>query len=121
MKDHGKFKSWESRLEDLIDSLAKEVLYDLTKWELEQLAARDPSFEELARRARFSLAEVEDFLERQGEEAPAGVINYKQLVEILEQIAVSIVERDTKLLTDCAIHLEEFLHIRNNRKGANHE
>ncbi len=104
----------EEILEDGIDDLAKTVLYDLTKWEFEQLAKRDPSFDDVAKECRLILSQVEEFAQNKT------IQSFKELVEILESIALSIVDRDTKLLIDCTTHLQEFIEIRANGEQ-NHE
>lgn len=105
--------SWIEILEDSIDDLAKDVLYDLVKWELERLVERDPSFDELSQRCRVTLAKIEEFLPRNIQV----VEDLKELVEILEQVSSSIGERDVELLIDCTVHLQEFMDIRSNHRG----
>lgn len=102
---------WEEILEESIDDLAKEVLYDLTVWEFERLAKRDPSFDDLAKTCRHLLSKVETLVHTTVTD------NLKELVGILESIAQSIVDRDVKLLVDCTMHMQEFVEIRESNNG----
>lgn len=104
-------------LNNSIDALAKEVLLDLTRWEFDQLAERDPSFEDVAKQARQSLLVVDEIINKENGQTHPVVYDFKELVLILEEAANSIVKRNSQLLIDSIWHLNEFVEIRA-KKGA---
>ena len=80
------------------------------------MANRDPSFAELAESARSLLAQIDDLVNMSV--LSQTIQDFIELVEILESIAQSIVDREVRLLTDCIAHLSEFIEIRSNNGGA---
>jgi hypothetical protein len=97
-----------ARLETIIDLLAKDVLYDLMKWEFDQLAKRDPSFEDIVRATRQMLYRVEKYSHE------ITVRQFVELVDLMESVSHSVTNRDANLLIDCIAHLEAFIEIRKN-------
>ena len=111
--DEGKKRSWEVKIEEKVCGLAKTVLYELNRWEFDDLASRDPSFESVARDLKKSI----QLLDELGYSRLVTIS--KEVVEILESTAQSIVDRDVKLLIDNTAHLQEFVEIRENEGAAN--
>jgi len=101
-----------AKLENIIDLLAKDVLYDLMKWEFDQLAKRDPSFGDIVRATREILYRVEQYSHE------ITVRQFVELVDLMESVSHSVSHRDASLLVDCIAHLEAFIEIRKN--GGNH-
>ena len=111
--DEEKRRSLESEVEENIYNLAKTILFELNRWEFDDLANRDPSFESVSRDVRQSLL----ILDRLGHSRLVNIS--KEILEILESTAQSIVERDVKLLIDNTAHLQEFVEIREKEGVAN--
>ena len=111
--DEEKKRSLESKIEETIYSLAKTILFELNRWEFDDLANRDPSFESVSRDVRQSLL----ILDQLGHSRLVNIS--KEILDILESTAQSIVERDVKLLIDNTTHLQEFVEIREKEGAAN--
>ena len=110
--DEEKIRLWEALIEENIYSLAKTILYELNRWEFEDLANRDPSFESISRDLRKSLLVLDEL----GHHRLVNIA--REIVEILESTAQSIVERNVRLLIDNTTHLQEFVEIRENEGAA---
>ena len=109
-----KRRLYDLTIEKDIYNLAKTVLYDLNRWEFDDLANRDPSFESVLKDMRQALL----ILDVLGHSKLVTIA--REIFDILESTAQSIVERNVQLLVDNTTHLQEFVEIRENG-GINHE
>lgn len=106
-------KELESHLKDFVISGAEHALRDIIRFEMDDLALRDPAFSEVAARAKELLVHLAELVE-EGLELKV-LERVKEYAEILDSISQSIMDRNNRLLTDCISHMQEFVEI--NGKG----
>lgn len=107
----------ESHLKDFVISGAEHALRDIVKYEMDDLAKRDPAFSEVAARAKELLLHLAEIVES-GIELKV-LERVKEYAEILDSISQSIVDRNNQLLVDCISHMQEF--VETNGKGELHD
>lgn len=109
--DHSLKERLEKDIAEVLISPGREILEIIVKHELAHLAARNPTFDELATSAKETLVRLHELIEDQADVFRHVLAKFAEYAEILEHIAESVNAMDSKLLTDCICHLNEFIEI----------
>lgn len=105
----------EAELTDLVINGARSVLETITRCEIADLEKHDPSFAELALRAKRVLLLIHAKVEEK-EFKQKLFSNLEEYVSILESIAEGVTSKSNSLLIDCIAHLNEFLEINGKKR-----
>lgn len=96
---------------------SEEVLMKIVRMELDELAMQDPSFAELAKKAKSAIIKIDEVINDESikfkSDGEKVFRRFKEYIEILEHIAEAVTSRSNQTLVDCIAHLQEFVEINN--------